>query len=628
MAGRHVAHVARPHQGSYELAHVGPHHVVPHHVGPHHVDGLGDDDLSDEAVDIGEDEGAFKEQQHSMHPLIAHGHLVSREPRHSLPHGLGLQHQHQLGHALGGHGHHMVEEHVHHMHLVHHVHHVHVVHGGLGQVHGLEPHEVGERPEDGEEVAAAEVGHHHHHHHHHHIHHHHQLQLVHQHPHQHQLQHQHQHPLQLQHVQHDTGGETEEEEEVEEDEDDENDDKAKKDGARENDSEEDEEDEGGSDEEEDDEEEDMGEEEEDDDDQDEHGGSASNRVTEASAARRTVVAAAAGAQRGAGGALQDGSTPLRPPALAGALDCTAVLEPLVSPQAQDGAPRALNEGAKKPRKRWSKAELRRLHKAVARFGRTWAEVAQAVRTRSKKDCCTKAMKEVAAGRMPEPERKAVRNPWTDTETQRLHTAVAKFGRDWVKIASFVGTRSNQDCYKKMQKEVATGRMQEPDSKLKLEHPRVIWSPAEVQRLHEGVKLHGRNWIAVAEFVGSTRTNRDCSKKMDKEVRAGRMAEPDGKKGNGATTGDGKPKSRPWSKEEVDKLYLAVGRFGCDWVSVAQTVASRSRQLCRAKAKKEVLAGRLTMPTVEELIGPYPWRLPVAPPAPATNAADALVVQTN
>ncbi len=94
--------------------------------------------------------------------------------------------------------------------------------------------------------------------------------------------------------------------------------------------------------------------------------------------------------------------------------------------------------------------------------------------------------------------------------------MALHGRDWATVASRVGSKTGAQCFHKVAKEVAAGRMQEPGGKL----VRNSWSKAELLRLREAVDRHGRSWAAVSLDVGS-KTREQCFYKFRHEVAAGR-----------------------------------------------------------------------------------------------------------
>jgi hypothetical protein len=166
-------------------------------------------------------------------------------------------------------------------------------------------------------------------------------------------------------------------------------------------------------------------------------------------------------------------------------------------------------GGKRVKDSWSKIELGALKRAVALHGRDWVAVASSVGSKTRQQCYKKFDKEVAAGRMQELGGKQAKDSWSKVELDALELAVARHGRDWVAVASSVGSKTIRQCYNKVDAEVAAGRMQELGGK------RVLWSQVELEALKQAVVLHGRVWAAVASSVGS-KTKNQCSAKFARE----------------------------------------------------------------------------------------------------------------
>jgi hypothetical protein len=118
--------------------------------------------------------------------------------------------------------------------------------------------------------------------------------------------------------------------------------------------------------------------------------------------------------------------------------------------------------------------------------------------------------------MQEPGGKRERESWSQAELVQLKAAVDRHGRDWVSVSRDVGSKTNEQCLKKVRTEVAAGRMQEPGGKRELES----WSQAELVQLKAAADRHGRDWVAVSRDVGS-KTKKQCQHKLYGEVRAGR-----------------------------------------------------------------------------------------------------------
>jgi hypothetical protein len=229
-----------------------------------------------------------------------------------------------------------------------------------------------------------------------------------------------------------------------------------------------------------------------------------------------------------------------------------------------------------PKQPWLPEELERLHVALATYGRNWVKVQEYVGTKNRRQCESKVLTEVSAGRMAPPCGKQVQLPWTKLETAILRLSVAKNGRDWATVSADVGTKTKQQCENKVTHEVSAGRMPEPARKQ--EHH--LWSNLEVARLTAAVAKHGRNWVAVSKEVG-TKTNQQCQDKVTSEVIKGRMAEPAGVR-----------KRHAWTKGEVWKLKNAVQEHGRDWGLVSEAVSTKDRQQCLDKVNLETAAGRM------------------------------------
>ena len=101
----------------------------------------------------------------------------------------------------------------------------------------------------------------------------------------------------------------------------------------------------------------------------------------------------------------------------------------------------------------------------------------------------------------------------------------RHGRDWAAVSRDVGSKTKQQCKWKVKNEVAAGRMQEPGGKQD-QASWASWSQDELIQLKAAVDRHGRDWVSVSRDVGS-KTRQQCLKKVKIEVAAGRMQEPVG-----------------------------------------------------------------------------------------------------
>jgi hypothetical protein len=139
-------------------------------------------------------------------------------------------------------------------------------------------------------------------------------------------------------------------------------------------------------------------------------------------------------------------------------------------------------GGKQAQHSWSKVELDALQRALARHGRNWTAVASSVGSKTKRQCWNKVDAEVAAGRMQELGGKQAQHSWSKVELDALELAVARHGRDWVAVASSVGSKTALQCSGKVRVEVAAGRIQEIGGK-QVYHS---WSKVELDALELAV----------------------------------------------------------------------------------------------------------------------------------------------
>ena len=201
--------------------------------------------------------------------------------------------------------------------------------------------------------------------------------------------------------------------------------------------------------------------------------------------------------------------------------------------------------------------------------------------------------EVDAERMQKPGGKQV--SWSKTELLKLMQAVDRHGRDWVSVSRDVGSKTRQQCKDKVKAEVAAGRMQEPGGKQD-QASWASWSQDELILLKAAVDRHGRDWVSVSRDVGS-KTNQQCRLKVAKEVAAGRMQEPGGKRKRERA-------QESWSQAELVQLKAAVDRHGRDWAAVSRDVGSKTRQQCINKVKWDVIAGRMQKPVDKRMWDPW------------------------
>jgi hypothetical protein len=224
---------------------------------------------------------------------------------------------------------------------------------------------------------------------------------------------------------------------------------------------------------------------------------------------------------------------------------------------------------------WGKEEVVRLSTAVSVHGHEWVAVARDVRTKDAESCALKAEWEVAAGRMLDPHKRGPPQ-WNDEEIFKLKQAVLRLGRDWIAVAHYVGTKTSKQCFHKVREEVQRGRLADPGIK----RTQLPWATDEVVRLRQAVQNHGRDWVAVARDL-TPRTAAMCQRKMDKEIDAGRADE----------LGASKRQRYEWNEEELLRLQEAVSKNGRRWLAVSRFVKTKSNQQCYHKVQTEIAAGR-------------------------------------
>jgi hypothetical protein len=170
--------------------------------------------------------------------------------------------------------------------------------------------------------------------------------------------------------------------------------------------------------------------------------------------------------------------------------------------------------------RWKQDELGRLLNAVRDKGRDWLAVAHLVKTRSRQECWAKYRAEVSSGRVTDTTKpKRQKKMWTPEETALLMTAIAIHGRNWKLVALHVASKCQADCRKKAMHEVLAGRLAEPDKK----RARALWTDEEVLKLDAAVHKFGHEWGVVACCLPGRSAN-ECRGKVVAEIARGRMAD--------------------------------------------------------------------------------------------------------
>jgi hypothetical protein len=201
--------------------------------------------------------------------------------------------------------------------------------------------------------------------------------------------------------------------------------------------------------------------------------------------------------------------------------------------------------------KWTSGEDARLTRAVKKFGNNWIAIAAIIPGRTSGQCCKRWAQTVD----PSIDRKL--GKWTSGEEARLTSAVKKCGNDWVAVAALVPGRTNAQCRRSW-----TLRL-DPNINRKLGK----WTAEEEARLTSAVKKCGNDWVAVAALVPG-RNNKVCRSRWAENL------EPNT---NNAIQRRGK-----WTAEEDGKLFVAVTKYGKDWVAVAVLVPGRTSEQCRAR----------------------------------------------
>jgi hypothetical protein len=160
----------------------------------------------------------------------------------------------------------------------------------------------------------------------------------------------------------------------------------------------------------------------------------------------------------------------------------------------------------------------------------------------------------SAGASPAPVRS-----WTSEQDAKLIDGVKEHGKKWVAVAAMVPGRTNRQCRSRwaecLDPGINTGK----------------WTPEEDAMLADAVKKHGHgygNWAAVAALVPG-RTNMQCSKRWRLHLDAT------------ATIYQTTTNTR-WTMEEVAKLTDAVKVHGKNWAAVAVLVPGRTNTQCGDK----------------------------------------------
>jgi myb proto-oncogene protein len=187
----------------------------------------------------------------------------------------------------------------------------------------------------------------------------------------------------------------------------------------------------------------------------------------------------------------------------------------------------------------------KLTDAVKKHGKDWVSVAALVPGRTNIQCRNRWTDNLSLNT----NRKV--GKWAAEEDAKLIDAVQKHGKDWVAVAALVSGRNNKECRQRWADNL------EPNTNRKMGK----WTAEEDAKLIEGVRKHGKEWVAVAALVPG-RMDKLCRQRWADNL------EPNTDRKVGR-----------WREEEDAKLTDAVQKHGKDWVAVAALVPGRNNVQC-------------------------------------------------
>ncbi|KAK0636984.1 Homeodomain-like protein, partial [Bombardia bombarda] len=115
----------------------------------------------------------------------------------------------------------------------------------------------------------------------------------------------------------------------------------------------------------------------------------------------------------------------------------------------------------------------------------WRELAKMVPGRTNKDCRRRWWNSIAGG--------TAKGPWTESEDERLISAVRECGTRWSQVAKAVGSRNSDQCSSHWSQAL------NPDINYS------DWTESEDDRLWQEVQGFGTNWITIASLHAPKRT---------------------------------------------------------------------------------------------------------------------------
>ena len=160
------------------------------------------------------------------------------------------------------------------------------------------------------------------------------------------------------------------------------------------------------------------------------------------------------------------------------------------------------------------------------------------------------------------QKKIVRRQWTEEEIERFDNAYNQYGRQWVKVARKVGTRTIQQVK-------GFFRGHQTPNKTCITN----WTDRESRKFIEAVKMYGKNYKKIAEFVG-TRNYDQVSYRVS-NLKQLYMKNPSAVPASLHKLIREIKGIRKWSKEENTKFEQGLSKFGRNWVKVASTIKSRT-----------------------------------------------------
>ncbi len=125
------------------------------------------------------------------------------------------------------------------------------------------------------------------------------------------------------------------------------------------------------------------------------------------------------------------------------------------------------------------------------------------------------------------------------------------------------------------------------------HDGGVWDSVSTHHLIVAVEKYGRNWKAVAEYVGGGKSVKQCQHKVGHLVRVKLLAEPPNKRVRTI---------QEWDQQSNESLKLAVMKYGRDWDTIASVVSNGqfNHEQCRKRADALFKAGVLEKPPLKQI----------------------------